>query len=368
MSEQRVCRRCVMDSTASDIVFDDDGTCNYCTEFLEKMRRFQSEHPDIDADLSRLVSQIKEKGRGKKYDCIVGVSGGVDSSYTLYLTVKLGLRPLAVHLDNGWNSELATHNIVNLVRKLDVDLYTHVINWDENRDLQNSFIKAHVVDIEMLMDNAMQALLYKQAAEWGVRYILSGTNLSGEGITMPPGWGHYKLDVKNIKCIHRSFGSVRIETHPLLSSFGYIWYRLIRRIEWVSFLNYVHYDKKKTLELLQEEVDFRPYLHKHYESVFTRFYQGYILPNKFGFDKRKVHLSSLVMTGQMPREDALVILQQSPYPDRDLEQEDRGFVIKKLGWSEEDFEDYLRKPAIPHESYGSEVWIYDLLKPFYKKT
>lgn len=361
MTNYQMCTRCVMDTTAKDIVFDENGVCNYCTNFLKRMEDAQAKSMDLHFHRDKLISAIKANGKGKEYDCIVGVSGGVDSSYALYLAVKHGLRPLAVHLDNGWNSELASHNIANMIDSLGVDLYTHVIDWEENRDLQLSFFKANVVDIEMLMDNAMLALNYQQAAKYGIRHILFGTNMATEGMSLPPQWHQYKKDSYNIRQIHRRFGSVPIKTHPLFSTIDYLWYTHVHKIKWISFLDYFPYNKSETIRLLQKEFGYKPYPYKHYESVFTRFYQGYILPHKFGYDKRRVHLSTLVISGQMTHEDAIKLLEYSPYPDPSQEEQDRIFVMKKLGFSEESFNRYLSAPEVPHQVYGSEKWFSDLL-------
>lgn len=361
MTNRQVCSRCVMDTSAPDISFDTQGVCCYCTEFLGRLTRVRAEVADHLAHREAFIRRVKADGRGREYDCIVGVSGGVDSSYALLLAVEHGLRPLAVHLDNGWNSELATHNITSLVTGLGVDLYTHVIDWEENRDLQRSFFAAHVVDIELLMDNAMYALNYTQASARGLKWILAGTNLATEGMAMPTGWNHFKFDERNIRRIHARFGSLPIRTHPLMSTFDWLWWEHVRRVKWVSFLDYFPYDKFQALERLQAECGYKPYPYKHYESVFTRFYQAYILPRKFGADKRRTHLATLVVTGQMTRDAALAQLEGSPYPDPRQELEDREFVIKKLGFTEESFGEYMRAPAVPHRAYGSEVWLYEAL-------
>jgi len=350
-----------MDVTAKDIVFDEEGRCNYCTAFLREMEDFKARTADSQSHCDELISRIKAAGKGKEYDCIVGVSGGVDSSYALYLAVTHGLHPLAVHLDNGWNSDEASQNIANMIDKLGVDLHTHVIDWEENRDLQRSFFKASVVDIELLMDNAMTALNYQQAAKYGVKYILLGTNIATEGMSMPPGWNHYKYDAYNIRQIHKRFGSVPIKTHPLFSTMDYLRYRLIHKIKAVSFLDYFPYNKSEALELLRKKFGYKPYPYKHYESVFTRFYQGYILPRKFGYDKRRLHLSNLIVSGQMTRDEALQLLEGSPYPDPELEEQDRIFVMKKLGFSEDSFNQYMNAPEVPHQAYGSEEWLWNLL-------
>jgi N-acetyl sugar amidotransferase len=355
-----------MDTTATDIVFDNNGICNFCIDFLVKLEEVKDSINDHLNNREKFLDRIRTQGKGKDYDCVVGVSGGVDSSYALYLAVKNGLRPLAVHLDNGWNSEIASHNITNLVKSLEVDLFTHVIDWEENRDLQMSFFKANVVDIEMLMDNAMFALNYQQAARWKVKYILAGTNLSTEGLTMPKAWNHNKYDCRNIRRVHKRFGSIPIKTHPLISTLGRIKYELILGIKWIPFLDYFPYNKSEALEVLQREVEYKPYPYKHYESVFTRFYQAHILPKKFGYDKRRVHLSALVISGQMSRSDAMKLLEASPYPDERQEEQDRVFLMKKLGFTMEGFQQYMSEPGVPHVVYGSEVCLHNFLMRIYK--
>lgn len=355
------CLRCVMDRTANEIYFDVDGNCNYCSSFLQKLEYLKTNAVHSIENREQFIQRIREAGYGKEYDCIVGVSGGVDSSYALYLAVECGLRPLAVHLDNGWNSELAVHNIANLVSTLGVDLYTHVIEWDENRDLQRSFFKANVVDIELLMDNAMLALNYEQASRYGVRYILSGSNTSTEGLAVPSAWNWNKYDARNIRSIQNEFGRLPIRTHPLISTSDYLWYRLAKGVQWIPFLDYFPYQKKEALEVLEREVGYKPYPYKHYESVFTRFYQAYILPRKFGYDKRRVHLSSLIVSGQLSRDEALTLLASEPYPSQVQEALDRAFVLKKLGFSEKEFQAYMLAPAIPHDAYASERWFFDTL-------
>jgi N-acetyl sugar amidotransferase len=348
------CSVCLMDETAPDIVFDSVGQCNFCQDFQVLL----AARPSVekrDACRRALIQKVREAGRGKRYDCIVGVSGGADSSYSLWLAVKEGLRPLAVHLDNGWNSELATHNIATLVSRLDVDLMTHVIDWDENRDLQLSLFAADVIDIEMLMDTAMLATNFGAARRFGVKYILSGSNLVTEGIRMPTGWNHRKIDAANIRGIHRLHGHVPIRTHPLYGTTQFLLDRYLRRIRWISFLDYFEYDKVRSIALLKSELGYKPYPYKHYESVFTRFYQGHILPVKFGVDKRKLHLSALVVSGQISRDEAVAMLDQDPYPDPVQKRDDLDFVLKKLGLSEAEFENYMARPAVPHLAYPSEI-------------
>lgn len=356
----QICTRCIMDTSAREINFDNQGHCNYCNEFLcaENSGGISKEKRALATE--QLVDAVRADGRGKDYDCIVGLSGGADSAYALYQAKKLGLRPLAIHLDNGWNSELAVNNIENLVRKLNVDLYTHVIDWEEFRDLQLSFIKANVIDIELLTDNAMLALNYRMARRYGLKYILAGSNSATEGMRMPTQWNRFKYDAGNIRAIQKRFGTRRIRTFPLMGTLGFAANKLIRGTRWVSFLDYFDYRKVECMAVLQREVDFRPYPYKHYESVFTRFYQGYILPRKFKVDKRKLHLSNLIMSGQMSCEQALEIMREPPYQDAQQLAEDRTYFLKKLGLSEDEFERYLDAPEVPHDDYPNELWLWQL--------
>lgn len=352
-SPTRVCARCVMDESAPNIVFDEAGVCNFCTDFSLKLPGLASARSG-ERDMARLVDEVRRAGKGKRYDCVVGLSGGVDSSYVLHLVTQAGLRPLAVHLDNGWNSELAVANIHALVSTLKVDLYTHVIDWDENKDMQLSMFEAGVIDIELLMDNAMLALNCRMAAKYGLRHVISGSNTATEGIRMPRGWNHFKLDAANIRAIQKQFGSRPIKTHPLIGTLDHLRFKYINKVRWVSWLDFVDYNKQRAVELLVQAYGYKPYPYKHYESVFTRFYQGYILPRKFNVDKRRVHLSTLVMSGQITREEALADLANPPYDPLQL-QRDRQFIIKKLGKSDDWLERYFASPNHEHLDYASEL-------------
>ena len=352
----QVCTRCVMDTSAVDILFDEKGICSYCTEFLERSAKvlFMDESQRT-IERNSLIGRIKEKGIKSEYDCIIGVSGGVDSSWALYQAVKLGLRPLAVHMDNGWNSELAQHNIHNLVNKLDVDLFTYVVNWEEYKALQQAFFDADVIDVELLYDNAASGVCFRQANKIGTKFILGGTNQSTEGMKMPPSWNWYKKDKRNIKSIYKMHGKGNsINSFPFISTIGSYYYRLLKGIKWVSFLDYFYYDKNEALTVLQSKLDYRPYPYKHYESVFTRFYQGYILPMKFGIDKRKLHLSSLIVSLQMSRADVLNLLNQKPYHSQSELEQDKEYFLKKMGWTSETLSLYIKREPKPHSNYASE--------------
>jgi N-acetyl sugar amidotransferase len=351
----RLCTHCVMDTSAGDISFDAAGRCNYCLEFEQRYTRLIAPSPAArERSLSTFVDNVKRRGRGKPYDCVVGVSGGLDSSWTLVQAVRLGLRPLAAHMDNGWNSELAQSNIENLVKRLGVDLYTHVIDWNEYRALMQSFFDADVVDVELLYDNAMLAVNYQQAVGRGVHYILAGTNEATEGMRIPAEWNWFKFDARNIRGIARQFSGPGLRSFPAIGAFRHFWFQTIRRYRWISFLDFLDYSKARALEELTSSFAYKPYPYKHYESVFTRFYQAYILPRKFKIDKRRLHLSSLIVTGQAQREDALRVLEESPYPTPAELDADRAYFVKKMRWTDAQLEEYLHRPAKPHSMYPSE--------------
>jgi N-acetyl sugar amidotransferase len=358
-----------MDTTAAGITFGPGGECNYCTDFLAVLGTYQKpSRAEQEAHLAEFVARVKRDGAGKEYDCIVGLSGGADSAYTLYTARKLGLRPLAVHMDNGWDSELAAHNIANLVRHLEVDLHTNVIDWEEYRGLMQAFFDADVIDVELLYDNAMTALNYQQAAQYGVRWILAGTNTTTEGMRIPSNWNWFKLDRRNITRIARKLAGLSLHTFPSIGTLGFARYRRINRISWVSFLDFLDYRKSECVQTLVDELGYRPYPYKHYESVFTRFYQGYILPTKFHVDKRRLHLSTLVCSGQMTRAAALDDLGHSPYPSEALLHEDREYFLKKMGWTRSQLDAYLARPEVPHAAYGSEKPFFDWASGLYRNT
>lgn len=363
--EYRQCTISVMDNIADpDITFDEKGISNYYYEFrkayAEHVRTGQ-EGADIFAGI---VEKIKQEGRNKPYDCIMGLSGGVDSTYVAYLAKQHGLRPLAVHFDNGWNSELAVKNIENIVQKLGIDLHTFVINWEEFKDLQMAYLKASVIDIEAITDHAIFATLYRLAGEKDIKYILSGTNVQTE-CTLPKSWIHPKTDHVNIQSIHKAYGTVPLKTFPFMNAKVKRYYQKIKGVTSVSVLNYIEYNKAKVKETIQKELAWRDYGGKHYESVWTRFYQGYILPRKFKVDKRKAHLSDLIFSGQISKEEALEELQKPIYNEQ-VFKEDYEFVLKKFGFTREEFEQIMDKPPVSHYSFDYEMPVdkrYPLLKP-----
>lgn len=341
-----------MDTTDLEIVFDDLGVCNRCKEYETLLPRLLPKPEQRDAGLQRLVAAIREEGKNKEYDCLIGVSGGVDSTYIAYFVKKLGLRPLAVHLDNGWDTELAVSNIEKSMKILGIDLYTHVLDWDEFRDLQLAFLKASTPDSEFPTDHAIYALMIRKAAEIGVRYIISGVNLVTEGITGPKMTAS-AFDWKYIQSIHEMFGTRKLTTNfPRLGLGHFIYYRLIKKQQLVYLLNYIDYNKAEAVELLKRELGWQPYTGKHHESVYTRFFQSYILPVKFGFDKRIMHLSALVMSGQMTRDDALAELHK-PICAPEIIREDKTYVAKKFGITEQELDSILALPPKQNSEYPS---------------
>lgn len=354
----RQCSVCVLDTLDDPWMrFDDQGRSHYYHEYTRAERENVRTGVEAERLLERTVERIRHDGRGHDYDCIMGLSGGVDSTYLAYLAKQLGLRPLAVHLDNGWNSELAVKNIENIVSRLGIDLYTHVIDWEEFRDLQLAYLKASVVDIEVLSDHAILATLLRVAGQRGIKHVLSGTNVVTEQV-LPPHWIYRKNDHVNIRAIHKAFGTRPLRTYPLLDAKAKRYYQVLRGVRSHSLLNLVPYHKAEVKRVIQAELGWRDYGGKHYESIFTRFYQGHILPTKFGIDKRKAHLSNLIFSGQMTKAEALAELQEPIYP-AELLREDTEFVLKKLELSPEAFDALMALPPRDHTEFEYERPIYD---------
>ena len=350
----RQCTITVMDNIADpNISFDDQGVCNYVHEYRKAEQEGVFGGEEGKNKLEAIVAEIKQKGKGKKYDCLIGVSGGVDSTYVAWLVKQHGLRPLAVHLDNGWNSELAVKNIENIISRLGIDLYTLVINWEEFRDIQLAYLKASVVDIEVVSDHAIFATMYKLAKEQNIGYIISGTNIVTEHI-MPPTWLYHKMDFANLKDIHDKFGTVKLKTYPTFDFKKYVYYSAVLRLVPISILNYVPYNKHEVKEVIKRELGWKDYGGKHHESIFTKFYQAYILPEKFKIDKRKAHLSTLICSGQISKEEALEELKQPLYPEADL-QNDIEYVLKKIGLTRKEFDQIMQLPVVRHDAFKSDL-------------
>ncbi len=345
----RICTRCVMDTSDPAITFDEQGICNHCTGYFSRSRFYELPLEERQDQLRRLVSQIKSVGRGKEYDCIIGVSGGVDSSFVALKVKELGLRPLAIHVDNGWDAEVAVGNIKRLLEKLGVDLYTVVLDWEEFRRLQLAFLRSSTPDSEIPSDHAIVASFYNAARKYRAGYYISGINFRTEGIHARA-WSQGHLDKRYVESVYRAHCGGRLRRFPLipLSRLGLS--VVFHRPRSVFLLDYFDYDKAAAKEMLMGEFGWQDYGGKHFESVYTRCYQGWILPQKFGFDKRKMHLSTLICSGQITREDALRELEQPPY-DPSLVEPDKIFVAKKLGITVEEFEQIMQLPARRYEDY-----------------
>jgi N-acetyl sugar amidotransferase len=361
-SNYKSCAKCLMDTTDPEIVFDNQGVCNHCHRYEDELpkRVFQGEM--AKEKLTQIVSKIKYSGKGKEYDCIIGVSGGVDSTYVAYLTKELGLSVLAIHFDNGWNSELAVSNIEKVLDKLNIDLYTYVIDWEEFKDLQLSFLKASTPDGEIPTDHAINALLFREASKRGIKYIINGMNFATESMAVRM-WAYGHSDWKYIKAVHKKFGTSSLKKYPHYSFFNLFYWTFIKRIKVVSILNYVDYDKDKVMELIQEKLGWVYYGGKHYESVYTRFFQGYILPTKFKIDKRIGHLSDLIRSGQLSREKALAELGKEGY-NAEMFNIDRPFVLKKLDFDEASFEKIMNEKPKTFMDYPNSASTIIKLKSF----
>lgn len=360
-STRQICTNCVMDTTDSKIVFDVKGVCDHCNTFYNRI--LPNWHTDErgQRELEAIVGKIKCSGLGREFDCIIGMSGGIDSSYLTYIAKEqLGLRPLVFHVDGGWNSQEAVNNIEKLVDKLGLDLYTEVIDWAEMRDLQLAFFKSGVPHIDTPQDHAFFATMYKFAEQHNVKYILTGANLSTECIRNPLEWMYYQSDSIQLRDIHRRFGTRPLVSYPVTSILRHkIYLPYIKRIKVVRPLNYIPYIKQNAIKLLVEKFGWQPYPQKHFESRFTRFYEGYWLPKKFGFDTRRVQFSSLIITGQMTRDEALIKLKDLPYDESTIAR-DFEYVATKLGISVKDLQGYLNAPNKTYRDYKSQENIYVL--------
>ena len=340
-----ICTNCVMNTSDSRISFDKNGVCDHCIDFYKNV--LPNWHTDQRGknQLQKVVEKIKKEGKGKEFDCILGMSGGVDSSYMLHLAVKeFGLRPLVFHVDGGWNSELAVHNIQVMVDKLCLDLYTEVINWEEMKDFQLAFFKSGVPHLDIPQDHAFVATLYNFADKYNIKYILNGGNISTECVRNPMEWLYYGTDMAQLKDITKKFGAIKMNTYPFSPIFRHKFYlRYIRNIQVVKLLNYRPYIKAHALHILAKEYDWKPYPQKHFESRFTKFYEGYWLPERFGFDTRRVQYSSLILTKQMTRGEALEKLKNPAYNPETIEDE-FNYIATKLGITPIQLRQYFEMP------------------------
>jgi N-acetyl sugar amidotransferase len=342
----KLCTHCIIDDTIPGITFDENGVCPFCRIQKELEAKFPLNEKATEK-LNKIVEKIKLQGKGKKYDCIVGVSGGRDSTYTLYTAVKLGLRPLAVHFDNGWNSEIAVQNIKNATKKLGVDLYTYIADWEEFKDLQKAFLKASVPDGEVPTDWVILSVLYDISNKEGIKFFIGGHSFRTEG-TAPLTWTYQ--DPKYVSAIHRKYGKTKIKSFPIMSMSKFLYYSFVKRIKYIRLLYYIPYEEKKVIELLKNELQWIDYGGKHFESTYTTFFQSYILTRKFNIDKRKLHYSALIRSEQITREEALEKIKIDPYQGG---LELLNYNLKKLELSESDFKDIMDDSIKTFRDYPS---------------
>jgi N-acetyl sugar amidotransferase len=350
-----------MDTTDSNIIFDENGICDHCNTFKSKIEPFWKTNENDKLQLEEIVSKIKKESKGKDFDCLMGMSGGIDSSFLLYkMVTEFGLRPLVFHVDAGWNSQIAVNNIERLVDGLGLDLYTEVINWEEMKDLQLSFIKSGVPHIDVPQDHAFFATMYKFASKYKIKTILTGGNYSTECVRNPLEWMYYQSDSIQLRDIHKIFGTGQLKDYPITNILWHkIWLPYIKGIKLIRPLDYIPYNKDEAMQILVDKFGYQKYPQKHFESRFTRFYEGYWLPQRFGYDTRKVQYSSLILTNQMTREEALESLKIPSY-SQDQVNEDFEYVSNKLGIPKDELWSYFSSPKKTFRDYKSQQGIYNI--------
>ena len=361
LRQYAICCNCIMDTSDSNIVFDSRGRCDYCNNFHDNI--LPNWHPDERGarELAPVIDRIKRDGRSKDHDCLIGISGGVDSSYLTYLAkVKFGLRPLLFHVDGGWNSQQAVNNIEKLVDGLGVDLHTEVVNWLEMKDLQLAFFKAGVPHLDTPQDHAFFAGLYNFAAKNHFKYILTGANYSTECVREPLQWHYHASDLRQLRDIHRRFGAQPLRTFPLADILKFkLYYRFVKGVRVVKPLNHVHFIKEDAMNELVDKFGWQKYAHKHYESRFTRFYEGYWLPRKFGYDKRRAHFSSLILTGQLTRQQALDKIALPAY-DPETVAQDFEYIATKLGLAVSELQALMDAPNHSYRDYDNAMGLIEI--------
>jgi len=352
----KICNRCVMDETEPDITFDENGFCNHCTNYFEKEKKTIKPY----SALQEIVEKIKTEGKNRKYNCAIGISGGLDSSYTAYLAKELGLRALLIHFDNHWNTPQGDHNVRAIADNTGWDLIVRTCDFEEIKDLQLSYLKAGVKNFEVVTDHSIKATVYNVIDEYGIKYLLTGNNLRTEGI-LPESWRYTHSDASNIRDIHRKHGEVPLKTFPIMSILKYAWISTKKNVKEVRALNYHDYDIAEAKKTLEKDWGWQDYGWKHCECLCTKFFQHHILPTRWGVDKRKAHLSSYICSGQMTREKALETLKSPIYPPDEYEK-DRKTFLNKLGLTDDEFEKFMRIPKKRHEDYATDSSIRFILR------
>ncbi len=359
------CNRCLMDTSDAEITFDEKGYCNHCTNYFSKLSNKTYQGKFSDNEFALIVERIKEEGKNKAHDCVVGISGGIDSCYTALILKKAGLRPLAVHLDNGWDSEAAVKNIKYVINKLGIDYQSYVLDWEEFKDLQLAFLKASVPEAETPTDIAILAALHKVAADNNIKFIISGGNYVTEGI-LPKSWHYDAKDAKYLKAIHKQFGSKKLNTFPTFGFQKEMYYKFIKGIKIIYLLNYVNFNKKDAMQVLEKELEWKYYGGKHYESKYTGFLQSYILPVKFDIDYRRATYSTQICAGEIKREDALSELKNKPY-DPIKSEEEKIYLCKKLNITLQEFDELMKLPPKSHRDYPNNQKLLEFIYSLYRK-
>lgn len=359
MSQYQICTHCIMDTRDPRITFDANGICDYCNNFNATIKPNWHTDQRGESELMALAEKIKAHGRGKDFDCIIGLSGGLDSSYAAYIAKeKMGLRPLLFHVDAGWNTDQAVGNIEKLVDGLGLDLYTEVVNWEEMKDLQTAFLRSQIADQDLPQDAAFFSGLYKFAREHRIKYVLTGANYSTECCREPEEWGGYPgIDKTLFTDIHRRFGTRPLKSFPLTDILIYkILYQRLLGMEVVKPLNLVPYIKKDAEDTLEQKFGWKRFKHKHHESRFTRFYEDYWMPRKFGYEKRRAHFSSLIMTGQMTRDAALERISRPELDEQFLKGEFE-YVANKLDLTVEQLQEIFEGENKTYHSYRNKRFL-----------
>ena len=357
----QICINCVMDTSDTTLRFDERGWCQYCCNYHKNI--LPNWHPDERglAEIAPLIDKIKSEGRGREHDCIIGISGGLDSSYVTYVAKeKFGLRPLMFHCDTGWNSDVGVGNIQKMIDGLGLDLVTEVVNWEEMKDLQRAFFMSQVSFVDTPQDLALFSAMYNFAAKHGFKYVITGGNNSTECVRESLEWTYYSTDMVHVRDIHGKFGTRPLKTFPTCDILKYrIYYRWIKGMRVIKLLDYVPYIKKDAIAELSEKFGWQPYPQKHYESRFTRFYESYWTPKKFGYDKRRAYLSSEILTGQLTREDALARVAR-PELDEETMAREFEYVATKLGWTVAEFEAIFKGRNKTFRDYRNNMFLITL--------
>lgn len=360
--EYKICTRCIMDTTDPNISFDKDGVCSNCHKYDEDVQLYGYKQGISEKSLHNLITEMKREGNGKEYDCILGISGGVDSAYMAYMATKLGLRILAVHVDAGWNTDIAVENVKKMCDKLQLDLHTIVIDWPSMMELQRAYMFSGLPNLDIPQDHVFLAAMYNYAHKYKIKYMLNGSNLATEGI-LPSAWGYAAIDFRNIKSVYKRCGRGKkiFSKYPHFNIWKYFYYQ--QKVKRVNLLNYIPYSKKEAMLTLEREFDWKYYGGKHFESRFTKFFQSYYLPKKFGYDKKRAHLSSLIVGGEMSRDEALKEMEDTTTYTLDQMFEDRDFIIKKLNISAEEWEQIMEMPNKCEDDYANSKKIINILVP-----